>query len=704
MRKTSLWILALLLFTLVFAQDNTDSALQNLDSDPMINQLLNDLSSSGVVNELSQVGNSQIDTTVNENEGTGGSVTILRPVDSNNSDAGTSNVGQGIAVQPMIGQTQVEQAQSQSEQPVANTLSSRIIILEQEVEPKNILPFPESNNALPVEVAPQPIESRPIESRPIEQASPTVVPQQSPEVNPNNSQLAPQVAPAQQNSPQQNSPQKNSQGQATTDVALTKPRLFDIAWTDQEVYKVNLVPSAWSSVERVVSSSIYHIQLDIADDLRQVEAKQEVLVRNSEAVSLNNLYFHLYPNLLGGADGSIRINRLEVAGQAVPVGLERNNRLLNINLATPLAQGEAITVYLEYSVQVPQKSQRNYGLFGIDESILSLGHGYPQLAVFNEQGWALETPPSHGDVVHADTAFYLVEVTAPQAANVATTGTVFPSLTSRTTPVSKQRFTVAAGPVRDFYLTASRDYAVAERQSGQTRLKLYYPRSAGSITRSRVDQMLEQTAKSLEVFSKRLQPYPYTELDISAIATAALGIEYPSIIGMSTRFFDNSPRLYGYDLQELLESTIVHEVGHQWFYGAVGNNQVSEPWLDESLTQYITLLYYLDTYGEVGAEDFRRSLQERWNTGRNAQKSIDLATEAYSSREYAAIVYGLGPLVLDELAQQMGQNNFDALLRTYTQENFWEISDSSAFFALAEAYCVCDISNQSPTGERWFNF
>jgi len=50
----------------------------------------------------------------------------------------------------------------------------------------------------------------------------------------------------------------------------------------------------------------------------------------------------------------------------------------------------------------------------------------------------------------------------------------------------------------------------------------------------------------------------------------------------------------------------------------------------------------------------------------------------------------------------MGQNNFDAFLRTYTQENFWEITSAPDFFALAEAYCNCAIANRGSSGELWF--
>ena len=43
----------------------------------------------------------------------------------------------------------------------------------------------------------------------------------------------------------------------------------------------------------------------------------------------------------------------------------------------------------------------------------------------------------------------------------------------------------------------------------------------------------------------------------------------------------------------------------------VGNDQPDEPWVDESLVQYITYLYYLDTYGPEAAEQFRDSFYFR---------------------------------------------------------------------------------------------
>ena len=57
----------------------------------------------------------------------------------------------------------------------------------------------------------------------------------------------------------------------------------------------------------------------------------------------------------------------------------------------------------------------------------------------------------------------------------------------------------------------------------------------------------------------------------------------------------------------------VHEVVHQWFYNLVGNDQVNEPWLDESLAQYATWQYYIDRFRSGFGLGFESSLQCRWD-------------------------------------------------------------------------------------------
>jgi aminopeptidase N len=137
----------------------------------------------------------------------------------------------------------------------------------------------------------------------------------------------------------------------------------------------------------------------------------------------------------------------------------------------------------------------------------------------------------------------------------------------------------------------------------------------------------------------------------------------------------------------VLESTVAHEVAHQWFYNVVGNDQVDEPWLDEALVQYITGLYYVDTQGQTAARSYRASWLRSWERVNRAEIPIGLPSSAYSREAYSPIVYGRGPLFITELAEAMGQETFNTFLRAYYQAYRWDIGTGEAFERLAKAHC-----------------
>jgi aminopeptidase N len=132
-------------------------------------------------------------------------------------------------------------------------------------------------------------------------------------------------------------------------------------------------------------------------------------------------------------------------------------------------------------------------------------------------------------------------------------------------------------------------------------------------------------------------------------------------------------------------------VGHQWFYSLVGDDQLDDPWLDESLTQFATLQYYTDLYGAEGADGFRASLEGRWARVENAQISIGLSVAGYTGGEYGAIVYGRGPLFFVALKAEMGADTFDTFIKDYTETNAWGIATPEGLHTLAEKHCACEL-------------
>jgi aminopeptidase N len=169
-------------------------------------------------------------------------------------------------------------------------------------------------------------------------------------------------------------------------------------------------------------------------------------------------------------------------------------------------------------------------------------------------------------------------------------------------------------------------------------------------------------------------------------------------MAIALRLYDLDTQLGSLPARVIMESTVVHEVAHQWFYSTVGNDQLDEPWLDESLAQYATFLYYRERYGMAGATGFRASLESRWERVDREPIPIGLPVADYSQQEYGAIVYGRGPLFLEALADEMGQATFDDFLRDYYQTQKWDIATTQRFKALAESHCDCDLT---PLFEEW---
>jgi len=90
-----------------------------------------------------------------------------------------------------------------------------------------------------------------------------------------------------------------------------------------------------------------------------------------------------------------------------------------------------------------------------------------------------------------------------------------------------------------------------------------------------------------------LGAYPYSTLTIVDPpwgASAAGGMEYPTLITAGTHLFApsnvHSP-----------EEVVVHEFGHQFFYGMLASNEFEEPYLDEGFNQYMTARVLKAAYG-----------------------------------------------------------------------------------------------------------
>lgn len=468
---------------------------------------------------------------------------------------------------------------------------------------------------------------------------------------------------------------------------LPAPALFEAAWDDRGVFRSGLLAGEGAALDANPGASVYHLDLTVSDDLGTVSGSQEVRYTNTETVPLDEVRFRLFPNLLGG---KLTVSGLTVNGRVAKPTYELESSVMVLPLPAPLQPGVQAVLGLQFQVDVPDSVDRNYGVLSRGGGVLAYAHGYPMIVVFDDSGWNAEIPAEWGDLTFGDASYYLVRVSAPVDLVIAASG----SEISREVEAGRQEMVVAAGPARDFYLVASPNYEVTSRKQGEVTLRAFAPEGS----EERVTLALDAAEDALVAFAQRYGPYPYAELDLAVTPTFALGIEYPGIIALNQGMFTPGQDLRVAPEESWLESTVAHEVAHQWFYNLVGNDQPDQPWLDESLSQFATWEYFSDERGPSAARAFQDTLEGRWSRVDDEPIPLGLPVAAYAPPAYSAIIYGRGALFLEALRSQMGVETFDGFMRDYVDSNRWGIATTDGFRAVAERHCDCDLG---PLFEAW---
>jgi hypothetical protein len=481
------------------------------------------------------------------------------------------------------------------------------------------------------------------------------------------------VASACQMHPQGSSGQPSKQAAGTQEMI----RLAEVPFGEMSFFEAGLVPLEQGAPEGLPGASYYKVDIEISEDLSLVEGQLEVQYTNREPQALDEIYFRLFPNILGGETG---VERVQIGDEAVPTSMDESGSILRLSLGDPLQPGQALVASMNFRVDVPTHLDRNYGVLAVSEGVLALAHFYPMIPAYDDEGWNVEIPPPYGDVVYADASFFLVSVTAPDELTIVASG----ELVQHVANAGLQQVLFAAGPARDFYLVASEDLAKQTGQFGETRVNSYGPTAFPEASQ----RVLRYAAQAAATFNELYARYPYRELDLVATPTLALGIEYPGALAIAQRMYDPETMEYP---ESVLESTVAHEVAHQWFYGMVGNDQLDEPWLDEALAQYLTLVYFRRVRGEAAAAGFHASFIERWERVDRADIPIGLPVSSYPGTEYGAIVYGRGPLFMEALAKAMDDEDLTRFLNAYLSAYKWQNVDTMEFRALAEETCDCDL-------------
>jgi len=448
-------------------------------------------------------------------------------------------------------------------------------------------------------------------------------------------------------------------------------------WANLAPYQSAMRPEFAADVDQFVDATRYWIDLYVDVDRRTLSGVEQVRYTNHETESLTEIVFRLLPGT-PGYGGSMTVSSVTVDGITTSPALTTGGSALYVPLVSPLLPGESIELGLRFEGAFPSDAAdtdpplAGYAQYGYIDRVLALPNAYPMIPVYDDEGWNVELAATFGDATFTDTSLYLVRITLPVDMVLATSGV---TLDRRDNGDGTATCLCASGPMRDFGLVASADYGTVSTKVGKVLVTAYIlpgDREGG-------ERVLDYAAQSLRIYEQILGPYPYTELDVMATPTKAGGIEYPGLIVVAARLYTQVGGFF--------EWATVHEVAHQWWYSLVGNDQLDEPWLDEALTQYTSLLYVEHRYGEEAAQKALENVfQEPYrHVLENEQDMpVGLPVAAYPQDLYGSVVYGKGPLFFHAMRQQVGDETFYRILSSYLEEYRYGVAYPQDLLSVAE--------------------
>ncbi|TGE22198.1 hypothetical protein E5K00_18295 [Hymenobacter aquaticus] len=462
----------------------------------------------------------------------------------------------------------------------------------------------------------------------------------------------------------------------------------------------------------------YSIDVTLDDKQHELRGTEELQYTNNSPEQLTFIWFHLWPNaykdnttafakqqLRNGSRkfefakaaqrGYIDQLDFKVNGQSAQLAYDpQNPDMAKLILPQPLAPGAKATISTPFHVKIPDSFSR----FGHVSQSYQITQWYPKPAVYDRKGWHQMPYLDQGEF-YSEFGSFDVRVTLPANYTVGATGVLqnpdeqqrldklaeatalkktaadfgkdltFPASSSET-----KTLRYVQDRVHDFAWFADKRFNVLK--SGVTLPSGRPVTSWVLFTNSDAEKWvkgLQDLNDALTYYSQWVGEYPYSAATaVDGALSAGSGMEYPMVT-------------------VTMPSAIVHEVGHNWFYGILGSNERDHAWLDEGVNSYVeariaerndpqagqfsSLLKSPKIATKLGVEGLPAAALNQVPYQAQASRGLDqpvegLRADTYGKLNYGIIVYMKTAAVLKYLAGYLGQEKFDQAMHAYY--NQWQ--------------------------------
>ena len=461
----------------------------------------------------------------------------------------------------------------------------------------------------------------------------------------------------------------------------------------------------------------YRINIELNDSSHILIGDIEIAYKNNSPTELNYIYFHLWANayssetsalceqmLLHGDDALYNateeekgfISEINFTVNDAPLKWEYDSEHIDIAkvlLNKPLKSGETVIIKTPFKVKIPSS---DFSRLGHSDQSYQITQWYPKPAVYDNDGWH-QMPYLNQGEFYSEYGTYDVSITVPKNYIIGATGDMvngtkeeqwLDSISDQTKlienfdedslgfpPSSKETKTLIfhQEKVHDFAWFADKRYHVLRKEivleNGHKILM------QAMFTNEEADlwmQSITYLEQSTKFYSDFVGDYPYNHVTaVQGALSAGAGMEYPNItiIGISRDKYT-------------LEETIMHEVGHNWFYGMLGFNERDNPWMDEGINTFVQNEYmhkyqpdlsvaehYLSglklfKLDQVGLPYFSY-LMNKFTASYNLDQACGLHSSQYTSGNYGISVYMKTAMIIDYLQQYLGKEEFSIIFKSF---------------------------------------
>ncbi len=438
-----------------------------------------------------------------------------------------------------------------------------------------------------------------------------------------------------------------------------------------------------------LSQRVVHYQIDAKYDAvhHKVTGHEVLTYTNLTGQPQQKFPFHLYLNAFDPKStwirearrsspdftwkpenkGGIEIKSLTVTGMGEAKmrfvspddGNPDDKTVMEVELPRAVPPGAQVQFVFDFEDKMPEVVART----GYKGDFVLGGQWFPKVGVWWHGAWNCHQFHANTEFF-ADFGTYDVKLTVPQNEVVGATGvqTADAKNNDGTKTVSFHQ-----DDVHDFAWTADPDFKVVTDTYAGTigpvavRI-LMLPEHMDSAPR-----YLSALKGAMRKFEDWYGPYPYKTITVvDPGSVRAGGMEYPTFITADTAW--GAPM--GLHFPELV---VVHEYGHQYWYGMVATNEFEDAWLDEGINSYTEVKIMDSLYGPqtsfLDTRTGRFSEHEYMRAQYASVADVDrIAQPAYAylyGGSYGGITYGKTATTLLTLESIVGEDTMRRALHTY---------------------------------------